>query len=179
MFYDQFVKLCKERGLSPAAVARNIGLSNSSTTTWKRGAMPKGETLQKLADYFGVSVDFLLDLTPKETETIQYVEDYIVERTGQTRDEVRRSLLEEKILDIPHEIYNRAIEAADAAVIAKFKNVPDSQLKRYILEDYQLLNRRGRIEAALRLSELAENYRFKKEIDDEGTLSPDDNAKVP
>ena len=60
MFYDRFVELCKTKRMSPAAVARDIGLSNSSTTTWKRGAIPKGETLQKLADYFGVSVDYLL-----------------------------------------------------------------------------------------------------------------------
>ncbi len=60
MFYEQFVRLCKERGMSPAAVTREIGLNNSSSTAWKHGSVPKGETLQKLADYFGVSVDYLL-----------------------------------------------------------------------------------------------------------------------
>ncbi|USF26947.1 hypothetical protein N510_001880 [Firmicutes bacterium ASF500] len=65
MFYDRFVELCKAKGMSPAAVAREIGLSNSSTTTWKRGSLPKGDTLQKVADYFGVSVDYLIG---KETE---------------------------------------------------------------------------------------------------------------
>lgn len=60
MFYDRFVELCRARGKSPAAVTRELGLNNSSPTAWKRGATPKGETLQKLADYFGVSVDYLL-----------------------------------------------------------------------------------------------------------------------
>jgi len=46
--------------MSPAAVTREIGLNNSSPTAWKRGAIPKGETLQKIANYFGVSVDYLL-----------------------------------------------------------------------------------------------------------------------
>lgn len=46
--------------MSPAAVAREIGLSNSSTTTWKHGALPKGETLEILADYFGTTTDYLL-----------------------------------------------------------------------------------------------------------------------
>lgn len=59
-FYDRVVELCKNRGTSPAALARAIGLSNSATTYWKRGAVPKGDTLQKVADYFGVSVDYLL-----------------------------------------------------------------------------------------------------------------------
>lgn len=60
MFYDTFSELCRAKGLSPAAVTREIGLNNSSSTAWKRGSVPKGETLQKLADYFGVSVDYLL-----------------------------------------------------------------------------------------------------------------------
>lgn len=60
MFYDRFSELCKKRGKSPAAVTREIGLNNSSSTAWKHGATPKGETLQKLANYFGVSVDYLL-----------------------------------------------------------------------------------------------------------------------
>lgn len=60
MFYDRFIELCRERGKSAAAVVREIGLNNSAPTTWKRGAIPKGETLQKLADYFDVSTDYLL-----------------------------------------------------------------------------------------------------------------------
>ncbi len=60
MFYDQFVKLCKERGVSPSAVMVSIGLNKSNATFWKKGSIPKGDTLQKLADYFGVSTDYLL-----------------------------------------------------------------------------------------------------------------------
>lgn len=71
MFYDRFVKLCETKGMSPAAVAKEIGLSNSSTTTWKRGSVPKGDTLQKIADYFSVPVDYLLDVyTPMEGITV-------------------------------------------------------------------------------------------------------------
>ena len=62
MFYDQFVKLCKARGVSPSAVMVSIGLNKSNATFWKKGSIPKGETLQKLADYFGVSIDYLLGL---------------------------------------------------------------------------------------------------------------------
>lgn len=63
MFYERFMALCKERGKSAAAVVRDMGLNNSAPTTWKRGSIPKGDTLQRLADYFGVSVDYLMGLT--------------------------------------------------------------------------------------------------------------------
>lgn len=60
-FYERFITLCKEKGKAPSAVATEIGLNNSSTSYWKKGSIPKGETLSRLAAYFGVSVGYLLD----------------------------------------------------------------------------------------------------------------------
>lgn len=60
MFYDRFSDLCQKKGISPSTAAKEIGLSNSIITYWKRGATPKYDTAQKLASYFGVSVDYLL-----------------------------------------------------------------------------------------------------------------------
>ena len=60
MFYENLKKLCDERGTTPTAVAKAIGISTSMTANWKKGGMPRGDTLQKLADYFGVSTDHLL-----------------------------------------------------------------------------------------------------------------------
>lgn len=62
MFYDNFAALCKQKGVTPSAVMRTIGLNKSSASYWKRGSTPSSDTLQKLADYFGVPVDFLLGL---------------------------------------------------------------------------------------------------------------------
>lgn len=68
MFYDTFELLCKQQGVSCRKAAEDIGLSNSTTTKWKKGSTPKGETAQKIADYFGVSVDFLLGRTDDPTD---------------------------------------------------------------------------------------------------------------
>lgn len=65
MFYDQFAELCKEKNISPSIVAETVGLNRSSVTFWKRGSTPKGETLRKLANYFAVSVDYLLGTGPR------------------------------------------------------------------------------------------------------------------
>lgn len=62
MFYDVFCALCKTKGKSPTKAADEIGFSNSITTKWKKtGATPGGDTLQKIAAYFGVSIDYLLE----------------------------------------------------------------------------------------------------------------------
>ena len=61
MFFDIFNDLCIKKGVSCKRAAEDIGLSNSITTKWKKtGATPTGETLSKIAAYFGVSVGYLL-----------------------------------------------------------------------------------------------------------------------
>lgn len=64
MFFDIFKSLCEENGVSCKRAVADIGLSNSISTKWKKtGATPKGETLLMIAEYFGVSTDYLLGET--------------------------------------------------------------------------------------------------------------------
>jgi transcriptional regulator with XRE-family HTH domain len=66
MFYDRFRQLCENKGISCNKAALEIGLSNATPTKWRKtGATPTGETLDRIAKYFGVSTDYLLG---KETE---------------------------------------------------------------------------------------------------------------
>lgn len=59
-FYEVFMELCREKDVPPTVVANDIGLSGTSATYWKRGAVPRRKTLQKLADYFNVPLDVFL-----------------------------------------------------------------------------------------------------------------------
>lgn len=43
-----------------------MGLSRTSVVKWKAGSVPTGATLNKIADYFSVSVDYLLGNSQKE-----------------------------------------------------------------------------------------------------------------
>lgn len=61
MFYDRFKQLCEQKGVSCNKAALEIGLSNATPTKWKKtGATPVGDTLDKIAAYFGVTTDYLL-----------------------------------------------------------------------------------------------------------------------
>ncbi len=63
MFYDVFCALCAERNLTPGGAAAKIGFNRASVTVWKNnGTAPKQELLVKIADFFQVSVDYLLGL---------------------------------------------------------------------------------------------------------------------
>ena len=68
MFYDNFCKLCKDKKLKPTNVALEIGISRATATKWKKGSIPSGDSLIKLADYFGVSVNELLSDNAADTK---------------------------------------------------------------------------------------------------------------
>ena len=68
-FYDNYVSLCAKIKKSPSYVAEAVGLSRTSPNGWKIGKQPTDVNLQKIADYFGVSVDFLLGNQDKEKTT--------------------------------------------------------------------------------------------------------------
>lgn len=55
MFYDNFLKACNLKGKTPSAALTEMNIGKSAHTRWKRGEMPTDATLQKLADYFGIS----------------------------------------------------------------------------------------------------------------------------
>ena len=68
LFYINYVALCNKIGKSPSAVAEEMGFMRSVVTRWSKGTIPRQATLQKVADYFGVSVDYLLGKEKQPTE---------------------------------------------------------------------------------------------------------------
>lgn len=69
MFYEIYVGLCAEKNISPTKAAVEIGLSNAAPTGWKQGAIPRAAALKKIADYFGVSVEYLKGETDNKNPT--------------------------------------------------------------------------------------------------------------
>jgi repressor LexA len=70
MFKKIFIKLCNARGVAPTAVCNDIGLSAATFSCWTDESVPRKTTLYKLANYFNVSVDYLLgkeDAIPTDT----------------------------------------------------------------------------------------------------------------
>lgn len=59
--YEIYQKLLDKKGVKNSDVSRATGISNMSLSDWKRGkTTPKLDKMQKIADYFNVSVDYLM-----------------------------------------------------------------------------------------------------------------------
>ena len=107
MFKQKFIKLCSQKGESPSFVCSKIGISPAAFSQWTDETIPRKVTQQRIADYFGVSVDYLLgkeqekktsakvltpavSLSPRETAVI------IAYRTHPTEQPAV-----DKLLDVP------------------------------------------------------------------------------
>ena len=59
-FYNKYVSLCNEKGVTPSRAALEMGLSKVAVSNWKsKRNSPTDANLQKIADYFGVTVEYL------------------------------------------------------------------------------------------------------------------------
>lgn len=83
--YEIFEQLLQKYGVSAYKVAKETGVTQSTLSDWKRGrSTPKTENMKKLADYFGVSIDYLTTgikessskesaLTPRDEKDIRVI----------------------------------------------------------------------------------------------------------
>lgn len=78
--YEVFEQLLQKYGVTPYKVAKETGVTQTALSNWKSGrSTPAAKTLQKIADYFGVTIGYLMTgkeelrettLTPKDERDI-------------------------------------------------------------------------------------------------------------
>lgn len=78
--YEIFEHLLQTRGVSTYRVAKETGIPQQTFSKWKNGiSTPKADKLQKIADYFGVSVEYLMGndrtITKEDIELQNYLEE--------------------------------------------------------------------------------------------------------
>lgn len=89
MFYDNFVRLCNSVNKSPSSVAEELGLSRASVNGWKKGKQPTDANQQRIAGYFGISVD---ELMGKKNKPIFKDEGRLAEKTDISDDDIKFAL---------------------------------------------------------------------------------------
>ena len=60
--YKKFEELIEKNNVTAYRVAKDTGISPTVFSEWKTGrSNPKIDKLKKIADYFGVSIEFFLE----------------------------------------------------------------------------------------------------------------------
>ena len=78
--YEIFENLCNKNNVTPYRVCKETGLTTATISNWKAGRYtPKQDKLQKIADYFGVSLEYLMTGEEKEGGEKYYLNDETAE----------------------------------------------------------------------------------------------------
>ena len=91
--YEIIKDLAKEKGISIRQLEINFGYSNGYIGSWKRQT-PNSNELSRLADYFDVSVDYLLGRTDeKKSDDLDDVLDNVMSFDGEPLDDHDREVI--------------------------------------------------------------------------------------
>lgn len=78
--YEIFENLCNKNNVTPYRVCKETGLTTATISNWKAGRYtPKQDKLQKIADYFNVSLEYLMTGEEKEGGEKYYLNDETAE----------------------------------------------------------------------------------------------------
>ena len=81
--------LCNKKGITVSALGVELGLGKNSITRWDENK-PSVDRVQKVADYFGVSVDYLLGRTddphpvPSNDDVKKAIDEYVKNKGKQS-----------------------------------------------------------------------------------------------
>lgn len=97
MFYDRFVTLCSRRGVTPSRAAIDAGLSKSTVTKWKNdpSSRPTGSVIEKLTNYFGISISELLGENDEPAPTRRLTEEEVKFALFGGSEDITREMYEE------------------------------------------------------------------------------------
>ena len=92
-FKDRLIKLRKELNLTQEELAQKIGYTRTAISAWEIGRNePSNADIIKLAEYFGVSTDYLLGKTDIRNIEDDFKFAYHKETEGLSEDEIKEAL---------------------------------------------------------------------------------------
>ena len=90
LMYQMIKKLCSDRKITMSELASQIGISKSTISRWNNDNSPSLDTAKKIADYFDVSLDYLLERnTTSETQVDSNI--MSIQRAYESMDSNKRS----------------------------------------------------------------------------------------
>ena len=98
-FYQRFVQLSAERGMSPSKAATEAGLSRAAVSLWSNKTQPSRSALLKLSKFFGIPVrELIKDVEFGQTRLTDSVLAELYSETEEPTDDYVRNSTESDLL---------------------------------------------------------------------------------
>lgn len=105
--YEIFEQLLVKNNVSTYKVSKETGIAQSVFSSWKNGiSNPKQDKLQKIADYFNVTVDYLMGI-----ERDQNIDYYLNDETRKIAQEIFDTPELKTLLDLSKTLSPKKLKA--------------------------------------------------------------------
>ena len=166
-FQENLKFLRKSNGISQKKLADTIGVAQSSINYWEKGKrIPSIEAVQKLADYFNVSLYELLNTSYHTSK---------VNTKTQRNDTENLTEAEKGINKLANEIVNTVIGGNSMQDIANSNTTVKHRYEKYI-ESFKELNDEGQKKAVEQVELLAKIPEYRKKDDTPALNAAHDNG---
>lgn len=123
MFWERFESECKKVGKKPNPIAKELGITSGTVTGWKKGSVPQPQALNKIANYFGCTTDYLLGLSDSRNEeelmrstmTLSEQEQTLIALFRETTEEGRLEMIS-AFMDIKSRV-EKKVTGEDSALV--------------------------------------------------------------
>ncbi len=93
MFPDKLFEILSERGKNTVWLAENTGISPALISSWKKNSNPKIDKIIIIAEFLNVSVDYLLEVQPREPDILTPEERILIEHFRRIEDDVGKEIV--------------------------------------------------------------------------------------
>ncbi len=143
--YERFAQLLEETHLSSYRVSKDTGIAQTTLSAWKQGiSTPKMDKLQTIAEYFGVTLDWLIGKSDNRNGSAIFEVNEFINKPKRVAPKELKKLLTDEAITLNGRLLNdedkqkmyRIIEAAfwDAKQMNKRKKT-SIEFNQTILKD--------------------------------------------
>lgn len=130
--YEKIKELCKSNSISISRLETELGFGNGSIRKWGKTA-PAADRLQKVADYFHVSTDYLLGREDKLGALTEKDEKDI----AKTMDKLKKQLMNEQGLMFDGELLDEETTKLLLEELERQERIVKAINKKYIPKKYR------------------------------------------
>lgn len=164
--YQKILQLCKEKGTTKTEVEKVCGFSQNSLLKWEQSS-PTIERVAKVADYFGVTIDYLVGRETRKQEPTT---------AATTKPQSAEQSVQIRQIAVPYKIYTsrQLIAFVDIIGTVEMSGINDllfSNILKEVYDNFQVLLKKNGKCSNIQFKCFSDNIAFSCKYQEENAIS--------